>query len=183
MDLSLADLAGALLHGASISNSVLTFAHLMGADLTDANLGHSDLRGVEVSASQIALVARMNGDLPEEPWATMEFRRRTRKPGDRSPKGALSLLQGTWQGKELGGRQGSWSFMISGNRFDAKGPEPEAYSGRLMDVLLASRFDVAADMNGNGAVNGLDVGPFVEIVDFGDTQQIPEPSDGSDRAA
>jgi uncharacterized protein YjbI with pentapeptide repeats len=61
MDLSLADLAGALLHGASISNSVLTFAHLMGADLTDANLGHSDLRGAEVSASQIALVASMRG--------------------------------------------------------------------------------------------------------------------------
>ena len=40
-----------------------------------------------------------NGDLSEEPWATMEFSRRTRKPGDRSPKGALSLLQGTWQGK------------------------------------------------------------------------------------
>ena len=48
MDLSLADLAGALWHGASISNSVLTFARLMGADLTEANLGHSDLRGAEL---------------------------------------------------------------------------------------------------------------------------------------
>jgi hypothetical protein len=46
----------------------------------------------------------------------------------------------------------------------------------FVDVLLASRFDVAADMNGDGVVNGLDVGPFVEIVDFGDTQPIPEPS-------
>lgn len=86
-----------------------------------------DARTMKVALHRVS----ENGDLSEEPWATMEFRRRTRKPGDRSPKGALSLLQGTWQGKELGGREGSWSFMISGNKFDAKGPEPEAYSGRL----------------------------------------------------
>jgi hypothetical protein len=43
-------------------------------------------------------------------------------------------------------------------------------------VLLASRFDVAADMNLDGAVNGLDVDPFVAAVVGGDTHQIPEPS-------
>jgi hypothetical protein len=42
-------------------------------------------------------------------------------------------------------------------------------------VLLASRFDVAADMNGDGQVNGLDVDPFVAAV-VGGVQQIPEPS-------
>ena len=42
-------------------------------------------------------------------------------------------------------------------------------------ALLASRFDVAADMNGDEVVNGLDVDPFVAAV-VGGTQQIPEPS-------
>jgi hypothetical protein len=42
-------------------------------------------------------------------------------------------------------------------------------------VLLASRFDVAADMNGDGAVNGLDVDPFVAAV-VGGAQSVPEPS-------
>jgi hypothetical protein len=45
----------------------------------------------------------------------------------------------------------------------------------FVDVLLASRFDVAADMNGDGAVNGLDVEPFVAAV-VGGTQSVPEPS-------
>jgi hypothetical protein len=45
-----------------------------------------------------------------------------------------------------------------------------------VDVLLASRFDVAADINGDGAVNGLDVDPFVAAVVGGGTQHIPEPS-------
>ena len=44
------------------------------------------------------------------------------------------------------------------------------------DVLLASQYDVAADMNGDEAVNGLDVDPFVAAVVGGGTQQIPEPS-------
>jgi len=43
-------------------------------------------------------------------------------------------------------------------------------------VLLASQYDVAADMNGDEAVNGLDVDPFVAAVVGGGTQQIPEPS-------
>jgi hypothetical protein len=46
---------------------------------------------------------------------------------------------------------------------------------QFVDVLLASRFDVAADMNLDGQVNGLDVDPFVAAV-VGGTQQIPEPS-------
>ena len=45
-----------------------------------------------------------------------------------------------------------------------------------MDVLLASRFDVAADMNEDGVVNGLDVDPFVAAVVGGGTQAVPEPS-------
>jgi hypothetical protein len=44
------------------------------------------------------------------------------------------------------------------------------------DVLLASRFDVAADMNLDGQVNGLDVDPFVAAVVAGGARQIPEPS-------
>ncbi len=43
-------------------------------------------------------------------------------------------------------------------------------------VLLASRFDVAADMNLDGVVNGLDVDQFVEAVVAGGTQPAPEPS-------
>jgi hypothetical protein len=46
-------------------------------------------------------------------------------------------------------------------------------------VLLAGRFDVAADMNGDGAVNGLDVDPFVAAVVGGGgaaDQAVPEPS-------
>ena len=42
-------------------------------------------------------------------------------------------------------------------------------------VLLASRFDVAADMNSDGEVNGLDVDPFVAAV-IGGTQPVLEPS-------
>jgi hypothetical protein len=45
----------------------------------------------------------------------------------------------------------------------------------FVDVLLASRFDVAADMNLGGVVNGLDVDPFVAAV-VGGTQPVPEPS-------
>jgi hypothetical protein len=44
-----------------------------------------------------------------------------------------------------------------------------------VDMLLASRFDVAADMNLDEVVNGLDVDPFVAAV-VGGTQPIPEPS-------
>ena len=43
-------------------------------------------------------------------------------------------------------------------------------------MLLASQFDVAADMNGDGVVNGLDVDPFVEAVVGGGAQAVPEPS-------
>ena len=42
------------------------------------------------------------------------------------------------------------------------------------DVLLASRFDVAADMNLDGQVNGLDVDPFVAAVVAGGARQIPD---------
>jgi hypothetical protein len=42
-------------------------------------------------------------------------------------------------------------------------------------VLLASRFDVAADMNLDEVVNGLDVEPFVAAV-VGGAQNVPEPS-------
>ena len=47
---------------------------------------------------------------------------------------------------------------------------------QFVDVLLASRFDVAADMNGDGAVNGLDVDPFVTAVVGGGAAAVPEPS-------
>jgi hypothetical protein len=46
----------------------------------------------------------------------------------------------------------------------------------FVDVLLASRFDVAADMNLDGQVNGLDVDPFEAAIVGGDTHQVPEPS-------
>jgi hypothetical protein len=45
----------------------------------------------------------------------------------------------------------------------------------FVDVLLDSQFTTTADMNGDGTVNGLDVAPFVAAV-FGGVQQIPEPS-------
>lgn len=86
-----------------------------------------DARTMEIALHSIG----DNGDLTDEPWATMEFRRRTRQSGDRPSKGALSLLQGTWLGKEMGGGEGTWSLKISGNKVEAKGPDPEAYSGRL----------------------------------------------------
>ena len=45
----------------------------------------------------------------------------------------------------------------------------------FIDVLLDSQFATTADMNGDGAVNGLDVAPFVAAV-FGGVQSVPEPS-------
>ena len=43
----------------------------------------------------------------------------------------IDILQGTWVGTEIGNNQGQWTFIISGTKIDAKGPEPEAYSGTL----------------------------------------------------
>jgi len=43
----------------------------------------------------------------------------------------IDILQGTWVGTEIGNNQGQWTFIISGTEIDAKGPEPEAYSGTL----------------------------------------------------
>lgn len=43
----------------------------------------------------------------------------------------IDILQGTWVGAEAGNNQGQWTFIISGTKIDAKGPEPEAYSGTL----------------------------------------------------
>ena len=43
----------------------------------------------------------------------------------------IDILQGTWVGTELGHNEGQWTFIISGTKVNAKGPEPEAYSGTL----------------------------------------------------
>jgi hypothetical protein len=46
----------------------------------------------------------------------------------------------------------------------------------FVNVVLAGGFDLAADVNKDGAVNGLDVAPFVAaVLSGGGVQQIPEP--------
>ena len=44
-----------------------------------------------------------------------------------------------------------------------------------VDYLINGPFDVAADVNEDRAVNGLDVAPFVDAI-LGGTQPVPEPS-------
>ncbi|NQT01997.1 MAG: hypothetical protein HQ580_08240, partial [Planctomycetes bacterium] len=43
----------------------------------------------------------------------------------------IDKLQGTWVGTEIGNNGGHWTFIISETEIDAKGPDPEAYSGTL----------------------------------------------------
>ena len=43
----------------------------------------------------------------------------------------IDKLQGTWIGTEIGGGGGDWTFVITGDKIDVKGPDPQAYSGTL----------------------------------------------------
>ena len=46
----------------------------------------------------------------------------------------------------------------------------------FVDRLLNGSFQVEADMNGDGVVNGLDAAPFVRAVVTNGSEAVPEPS-------
>lgn len=45
------------------------------------------------------------------------------------PADDLEKLEGTWIGPEIGGSQGDWTFIFSGNHVRVNGPTQESYAG------------------------------------------------------
>ncbi|MFB0524311.1 MAG: TIGR03067 domain-containing protein [Phycisphaerae bacterium] len=47
------------------------------------------------------------------------------------PVDDLAKLEGTWIGPEIGGSQGDWTFIFSGNHVSVNGPTQESYTGTV----------------------------------------------------
>jgi uncharacterized protein (TIGR03067 family) len=92
-------------------------------------IAHSKL---DARTLQVAVYAvDENGERADEPQGTAEFKRSAGTRKERTKKSVLGFLEGTWGGNEIGGRGGAWTFVFSGDKVTATGPEPESYEGRV----------------------------------------------------